>query len=251
MASFIELDCVCGATVRVPETAFGSAEGASCRRCGAEFLFETGDAASSGGDFSPEGAGVGRGGPSCGNDPCIADPALQCPTCGGQTEVVYCGPGGRDRMLACPYCRTEVDLPEVRGRTHERVTERPDEKIVERVTQWEGMEPELEGDAAFARWDGAPDGTVEFELNGLTFDSRDDFERHLRDLLPEGVAQNVFAELDQNVTAPKSGAGSRTRVYEYSSVKTEQREDDVFETEDHPIPADTLAKIRKLFKRKA
>jgi hypothetical protein len=34
-------------------------------------------------------------------------------------------------------------------------------------------------------------------------------------------------------------------------ITREQREDDVFETEDHPIPADTLAKIRKLFKRKA
>ena len=102
-------------------------------------------------------------------------------------------------MLACPYCRTEVDLPEARGVTRERVTERPHEKIVERVTQWQGMEP-------------GPDGNL-------------------------GGAERGFQK--------------ETRITEVSSVVTEGFEDGGFEGRDRPIPPETLAKIRKHFKRKA
>ena len=102
-------------------------------------------------------------------------------------------------MLACPYCGTEVDLPEARGVTRERVTERPNEKIVERFTEWEGLEPE--------RGEGFGD--------------------------------------------PEHGFQSQKRVSEYSSVVTRELGGESFEERDRPIPAETLAKIRKHFKRKA
>jgi hypothetical protein len=47
-------------------------------------------------------------------------------------------------MFACSFCCTKVDLPEARGFTRERGTERPDERIVGRVTQWESMRGEAE-----------------------------------------------------------------------------------------------------------
>lgn len=199
MASFIELDCPCGARVPIPEAAFEGGGSAHCRACGAEFLFEEEDAAFSEGDFFPDDAAGEFAAPSPKVGPATADPALQCPTCGGQAEVVYRGPRGRDRMLACPYCRTEVDLPEARGVTHERVTERPHEKIVERVTRWEGMEP-------------GPDG---------------------------------------NLGGAGTGFQKETRVTEVSSVVTEDFEGGSFERRDRPISPETLAKIRKHFKRKA
>ena len=89
----IWFECVCG----VQNEAEPGAEGwVRCGACGAELDF--------GGVLDPAGA----------NDPAIPDPKLDCPSCGGRAEVVQRDPQGRDRILSCLYCGTEVDLPEVR-----------------------------------------------------------------------------------------------------------------------------------------
>lgn len=99
MTSFIGFDCPCGAEVSVPQTTFESGGSARCRACGAEFLFEEEDPAFSGGDFFPDDAASGFASPGPGKDPAVGDPALQCPACGGQSQVVYRGPRGRDRPI--------------------------------------------------------------------------------------------------------------------------------------------------------
>ncbi|MGH0029070.1 MAG: hypothetical protein ACQGVC_04725 [Myxococcota bacterium] len=135
---------------------------------------------------------------------------LDCPTCGGQAEVVRQGPEGRDRILSCLYCGSEVDLPEVRGTTRERVTERPGERVVERVTSWEGAEPELP-DGAFAG-----DVEVSFETDGQSFGSIEEMERHLRGRLPDDVVEQALSAMRGALDG-----GSGTTVVEHTVTTTE------------------------------
>jgi len=194
----IWFECSCGAEQEVADP--GSQSFLRCDACGAEIEVA--------GDLRSVLAAQ-----AASRTPAIAGPKLDCPACGGGAEIVRRGPGGRDRILACGYCGTEVDLPEVRGTTRESITERPGERIIERVSSWEGAEPGVPSR-------GSPqDREVVVETDGESFESVEAMEQHLRATLPAEVAEQVIDGLKQAV---RRGDGAPfTSVVEHTHVTTE------------------------------
>jgi len=190
------LECICGAWIDVDDP--NAAGPVRCAGCGVEFeLRGLLDGAEVEATAAP-----------------AQDSRLQCPSCGGRTEVVMRDAGGRDRILSCLYCGTEVDLPESRGTTRERVTERPGERVVERVTSWESMGP-----AGAPELPQPPDDVDVSQVSEHSFDSLDAMERKLREQLPEGMAEQALAALRRAVVEGDGRSGST--VIEHSEVTTE------------------------------
>ncbi len=154
-------------------------------------------------------------------------PELRCPSCGGKAQISHRGPQGRDRVLSCAYCGSEVDLPEVRGTTREQVRETPGERTVERVTSWEGMAP---GAGPWSQQDDEPEHGVlqriELEVDGLHFDSPEALEAHLREQLPTELAEEVLDAIRPELARPQTD-GASERVTEYTSVRTRCEEIDI------------------------
>lgn len=213
MVALIELACECGAKHRIPADQVAAGRVPPCRACGGPLHPPTAETAP-----PTDAAAADSPKPEVVRSEPAEALSLCCPNCGGECEVVYRGPKGRDRMLECSYCGTEVDLPEAHGVTRERVTSRPNERIVERVTEWKGVAPELGGSGPLPSWRENRGGVGEsspsiqarevFEVNGRRFDSREAFEKHLRDTLPADMAKAVLSRL-----AP----GARTSVVEQTS----------------------------------
>jgi hypothetical protein len=249
MGSLVELFCACGASQHVPADRVEAGRLPPCRDCGGTLRADSplpaeASLPDSAAPLAPlaSGAAASRG-PDGGE--------LRCPACGGPCKAVLRGREGSDRMLACGFCGTKVDLPEARGFTRERVTERPDERIVERLTQWESMGGEAADPGASWPADGrgSPGASIAvaetFEVNGRRFDSREALEEHLRDILPEGAVADVLSRI--------SGAqgGDRsvwTRVQEIESTtllgggrRAGRR------ARSRPTFGGLLARIRKLF----
>jgi hypothetical protein len=249
MGSIVELRCACGASQHVPADRVEAGRLPPCRDCGGPLRADTPLPADGGSPDSatPPAPLASGAGPSRGTD----GGELRCPACGGPSKAVFHGPEGRDRMLACGFCGTKVDLPEARGFTRERVTERPDERIVERVTQWESMGGETADPSASWPADGRGSAgshiavAETFEVNGRRFDSREALEKHLRDILPEDAVASVLSRI--------SGAqgGDRsvwTRVEETESTTVlggARRGPD--QARSRPTFRGLLARIRKLF----
>lgn len=155
MGSLAELLCACGASQHVPADRVEAGRLPPCRACGGPLRADGPEPAEAGipesaAPLAPLAPLASGAGPSRGTD----GAELRCPACGGPYKAVSRGSEGRDRRLACGLCGTKVDLSEPRGFTRERVTERPDEEVVERVTRWESVG----GEAADAGPAGPADG---------------------------------------------------------------------------------------------
>lgn len=111
--------------------------------------------------------------------------SLRCPSCGAQMEIGHVGET-RDKIAVCRHCKTVVDLPDTRGTTHERVTERPGERVVERVTEWQSdLGPNTD---EILKALGARSGEMKVE-GSEAFASEEEFRQHLQKTLsPESAA---------------------------------------------------------------
>ena len=148
--------------------------------------------------------------------------SLDCPSCGGPLEIDFIDQHRADKAANCPYCQRTVDLPDPANanslfRTRERVIERPNERIVERVSQWSrhsSTELDSPGD-----WRSKADGLVstllesgcqepiiirgdknsdqEWEFLGKEFSSREEFLDHVRQNFPGEMADRMLDLMDR------------------------------------------------------
>lgn len=213
-SDLVEFECVCGAPAKLPVAELGSHF--HCDRCGVEMPIVGGASAS---------------------EPWISEPAsdaaapgdadstlLRCPACGGQAEITYQGPQGRDRVLVCRFCGTASDLPEARGITREKVIERPGQTIRESVTRWVGTAPEAgvpapSGEERVSERVFVEEQTFPLESGGPT--SEDALASRLREVLPADVASRLLGELRGGSEAPRPGADGKPGVLEHVRIEVE------------------------------
>lgn len=251
MGSLVELSCACGASQLVPVDRVEAGHLPPCRDCGGPLRPDAPPSAEAGlpdpaaplaplAPLVPLASGAGPSQRDGGE--------LRCPACGRPCKPVLRGPEARDRVVACGFCGTKVDLPEARGFTREPVTERPDERILERVTQWESEAPD-----PGASWTADGQGSTAaslavaetFDVNGQRFESREAFEKHLRDLLPEDAVVDVLSRISGDQDGDPS---VRTRVEERVATRVLGGARRVGrQGRSRPSFGGLLARIRKLF----
>lgn len=114
-------------------------------------------------------------------------------------EIAFVGET-HDKIAVCRHCRTTVDLPDTRGTTHETITERPGERIVERVTEWQSdFAPDL--GAIFEGLGLGPDELQQLAPAGRRFISEDEFREHVRKTLSPKSAEQVLRGMDARRSA--------------------------------------------------
>jgi hypothetical protein len=184
-----------------------------CIYCGAEHVYQ------------PEGEPKREESPASRNDlkpEGFEDGPLVCKKCGGALKVHYTGPRGTDRIAACLYCKTKIDLPEKRGMTKEEVIERPGEHIFTKVTRWEevaGRDMEFDPDELGLGPDFFEDGEVgsitlvDDSGDDLEFDSLGELRAHLEKSLPEDQVAEIF----ENISSAKSGSTVKTKTRAFIS----------------------------------
>ena len=148
--------------------------------------------------------------------------SFDCPSCGGPLEIDFIGQHQSDKVANCPYCRRTIDLPDAtnansRIRTRERVIERPNERIVERVSEWsqhssttldwpedwKSSLDEIGSDLLQSKWKELPFGqdhessNQKWEINGKKFSSPEEMQAYVRQNFPPEMADRLLAMMDR------------------------------------------------------
>ena len=136
-------------------------------------------------------------------------------------EIDFIGQRQSDKVANCPYCLRTVDLPDAanansRMRTRERFIERPNEKIVERVSEWsrnssnttdwpEDWKSSLDetgSDLLQSKWKELPFGqdhassNKSWEINGRKLSSPEEMQAYVRQNFPPEMAERLLAMLN-------------------------------------------------------
>lgn len=124
---------------------------------------------------------------------------MNCPGCGAAMKPAVME--GGDKIYACPHCRRTIDVPDVEGTTHEKITESPGLTVTERRTEWTSrspVDPDLTGSLKGLPGGGlqitktSDGGGFSFQVGDKTFKSVEDLKKYLLSLMPLETVEKLL-----------------------------------------------------------